>query len=295
MSCIKKQGQIHNWWVQLILAVVVIIVFLFLFKTIKEGADSSVTGKTCEQSIEANARGHIRGLAVDSEIKCPASLEPIMAKAEEEKKKEIAGKMSKCWAKFREGKAELFSENKIYCNICDVFEFEDKQAVKGFQSYLAETKMPGRDITYADYFSGYKTAEAEKAIPKLTLEQASLAKTQELDTSKRYSVIFVYAKGKDEIGKVTRHVSGQTSEGQAGLIVGAGAGVVAGASVGLTVFLLGSNPVGWAVGAVLIVGAGVDAAAYFLSSDNHPEWASFIMLKEYNAQSLKELNCQEIK
>ncbi len=294
MSC-TKQGQIHNWWIQLIIAVIVIIVFLFFFRIIKEGADSSVAGKTCEQSIEANTRGHIRGLAIDSEIKCPANLEPITAKKEEEKKREIATRMAQCWVKFKEGRAELFFENKIYCSICDVFEFEDKEPVKGFQSYLAETKMQGKEITYADYFSGYKTAEAGKALPKLTIEQASLAKTQELDTGKRYSVIFVYAKGKDEIGKAARHISGQTPEGKAGLIVGAGAGVAAGASVGLTVFLLGSNPVGWAAGAALVVGAGVDAAAYFLSSDNHPEWASFIMLKEHNAQSLKELNCQEIK
>ncbi len=290
-----KQGQIHSFWIQLIIAVFIILALLYFVYLSRVGAFTILSEKSCEQSIDANIRGHIRGLAIDTDINCPTNTNPIIAKSQEDKKKEVAERMNKCWTKFRAGKEELFAENKIYCSICDVFEFEDKASVAGFSDYLSKTKIENEDITYIDYFSGYNTPQAEKALPKLTLAQLQQTKTDELDTSKRYSIIFVYAKGKDEVAKVVRHITWQTPEGKTGFIAGAGTGVAAGATVGITVFLIGSNPVGWAVGTAVVVGAVVDAGAYFLSSDNHPEWASFIMLKEYNAQSLKDLNCQEIK
>ncbi len=290
-----KKAQAHKFWIQLIIAAIVILVFMSLFYILKEGAKDIVDERTCRESIEANARGHIRGITIDSEINCPTNLEPIKSENEEEKKKELAERMKECWGKFKEGKNELFAGNRIYCSICDVIEFEDKDKITGFQDYLVKTNIPGKDISYADYFSGYETPKAKDVIKNLDLSQIKAMQTSEIDGDKRYAVIFVYAKGKDEIEKVTRHITAQTTMGKAGLIVGAGTGVAAGATVGITVFLLGSNPIGWAVGATVVVGGAVNALFYFLSSDNHPEWASFILLKEYNAQNLKEINCQEIK
>lgn len=280
----------------LIIAAIVVVVLLVFLKIFSNGVVPLTKDQVCEQSINANARGHIRGLTIDSEINCPTNIESIKSKTEPEKKKEIAERMEKCWTKFKMGKAELFSQNKIYCSICDVFEFEDKEKIVGFQSYIMETRIPNKDITYLDYFSGYETPRAEEILSNIDPAKLKEAQIAGLDSKKRYSVIFLYAKGEKEMEQALRHVSGQTTAGKAGAI---GSGVVAGAA-GLTaigMLAVGSGPVGWVVLGIGTIAAvtGVEWVTYGLSSDNHPDWVSFIMLQEYNAQSLKELNCQEIK
>ncbi len=282
-------------WAGLIIAVVVIFALLFLPNLLKKETPALAKETVCRESIDANTRGHIRGLTIDNEIDCPTNLNPVAGKTNDEKEKEIAERMRACWSKFGEGKSELFAGNKIYCSVCDVFKIEDKQNVKGLQAYILQTNVPNKEFTYMSYFTGYQTEKAQQEVMgKLNPVQLEAVKNADIDGSKTYAVIFVYAKGKDELNKLFRHATGQTDEGKLGFVIGGGAGVAAGATAGFAVLGL-SNPIGWAAIAGGAVFLGVEGIFYALSSDNHPEWASFIMLKEYNAQSLKELNCQELK
>lgn len=291
-----KRAELHNFWIPFIFAVIVIVAFLGILYMFRIGTVSYLTAETCKESIDANARGHLRGITIDSDIKCPTKVFAIASQDNEKKEKIIANEMNDCWTKFNAGKSELFSGNKIYCSICSVMDFEDKKNVDNFQNYLVNTNAPNKDISYADYFSGFQTSKSQEAMQKLTPAQLSQLQATSIDGKKSYAVIFLYARGKDEMQKVVRHLTGQTAEGQNGRI-GFGVGLVAGAGAGagIAIFALGSNPIGWAIGGAFVVGSAVDAAFYFLSNDNKPQWASFIVLTEYNAQSLKELNCQELK
>ncbi len=287
-----------------VLGLVIVVVILLVIKVWYDDVSGHTPKEVCRQSVDAAALSNIGGVDLSAEVNCPTQYKEIKTNDENTIKRELANQMSDCWWQFGEGKKELFSAaSKTYCVVCSVTSFENKdKKVRGFSKYLIETNAPGKKIKYIDYFNGYETSKAEEIVGGIDPETLAGLENEELDTSKSYATLFVYAKGKDEMQKIANHLFMRTPEGKGGAIVGGILGVGAGISTGFGVVgvlgLLVSNPVGWAagigIGAAAITVITVEAISYRFSSDNAPEWAAFVVFREYSSEAIKDLGCMEL-
>ena len=258
--------------------------------------DSGTQKETCKNSVYIHGSTKLGDYSLDTDIKCPTQELHIKTRDHNVAKQNIAKAMYDCWDQFAQGKLNLFGdEETIYCSICHIITFRHKnKEILGFANYLATQKIPMKGgITYLDFFMNYETPQSEGVIPEMDESQQESFNEGIIDTSKTYATIFAYAKGKDQMEKIQRHLSGSTTAGEIGIAVG----VTAAGTV--IVIILASNPIGWVVaGVALVVGAVVYAATqvitFFFSPDNEPEWASFILFKEYNNASLNEIGCETI-
>ncbi len=92
----------------------------------------------------------------------------INVKNKQEMYEALAEEMADCWWMFGEGKINYVSNKdftkKLYCSICSQFNFDD--SIKDifpsgfidkddfYINYLAKTKIPRKEITYAEYLFG---------------------------------------------------------------------------------------------------------------------------------------------
>ena len=84
--------------------------------------------------------------------------------------------MKECWYKFGEGKYTLFQEENTYCGVCEWMEFDGSSEITGLNTYMENTLMNKAGSTYAEYL-GIKGGN------------------DRIDTSKLYSIMFVYSRG----------------------------------------------------------------------------------------------------
>lgn len=295
-----KPLNLLTWLFLGLIAISVLASVFFVFKT---EVSAQTPKEVCKQSVKIAALSNkIFGVDRSEEINCPTQYEEIKIRDEEAIKKKLASKMYDCWWQFWAGQEELFNTPKIYCVICSVTSFENKdRKIRGFSKYLMETEIPGKRIKYIDYFSGFETSKADEVVGEIEPEVLAGLENEELDTSKKYAVLFVYAKGKDNMEKIANHLFMKTPEGKLGAIASGIFGPIAGIGAGLGVIgSLGmvSNPVGWAIGigvgtAALTV-VGIELISYHFSSDNAPEWAAFVVFREYTAENIQELGCMEL-
>ncbi|MEK6853962.1 MAG: hypothetical protein AABX60_01385, partial [Nanoarchaeota archaeon] len=149
-----------------------------------------------------------------------------------------------------------------------------------------------------DYLASYKTAKAEDVLGKIE-NTPLLAELEqhELEGKSDYAIVFVYRRGIDEIKRIARHITGQSTESQAGYIIGVFGGGLAGSGAFLTLTTIGvaAGPAGWiALGAGVTVVGIASAVAFFLSGDAPPEWASYIVLREWNADETTNILKDEL-
>src|SRR3989338_11185932 len=149
--------------------------------------------------------------------------------------------MYDCWYQYGEGKLNLFKDEATFCSVCAFVNIEAAESVKGLPAYLMTEQVPDKSgKLYSDYLANYKTSKAEQVLGAIKdtplLDRASEA---ELKGKTNYAVVFVYAKGKDEPEKLAKHLTAQTTAGKTGLIIGVGAGTVAGTTAALTLVSFG--------------------------------------------------------
>lgn len=275
----------------LVLMLAAIVSYLFFSKGIGEASDRSAAVTACRESVYRNARLHISGIEFPTTVNCPAHKIKITKTdtddAQEAAKKTIADAMYDCWLQYGEGKLNLFKDEATFCAVCSFINIEDDKAVKGLMAYLMNEQIPDKSgRLYADYLASYKTSKAEQVLGAIKgTPLVDRASGGELKAKSTYAVAFVYAKGKDELEKLGKHLTAQTTAGKTGLVIGVGAGTVAGATTALTLVSLGvaAGPVGWAaLGVGVSVLAVVEVVSFFASPDNVPEWAAFTALREWN-------------
>jgi len=292
----NKKAITKNYLLSLILVVVFIFIMMLFLSEYSKKVDTGTQKEICKDSVLMHGATKLGDYALDTDIKCPTQELKITSQDPEKIKYQMAKAMYDCWDQFAQGKLNLFGdEETIYCNICHLITFKHKnQEITGFQEYLATKAIPGKGgITYLDFIMNYETPNSAGVIPEMDESQQESFNEGIIDTSKTYATIFAYAKGQDQMTKIKNHLSGSTTPGEIGIAVGAtAAGTV-------MVIILASNPIGWGVAAVaIIVGTIVYATTqlitFFFSTDNVPEWASFIIFKEYDAESLDSIGCEYI-
>ena len=153
------------------------------------------------------------------------------------------------------------------------------------------SKYPGSP-TYSEFCSGYKTKGSEELFGEQSFEQF---KDVPLDTNKEYAVVFVYAKGENEIKELVGYFFG-TSASHLGMYVGGGlfvlgAGLIAtgvAAEIGVPVVMISNSVM---VGGLNIFGWSA-IANYFTNNKLTMEWMSFFLIVEFDEKELSGIPCE---
>ncbi len=293
-----------------ILVLFMAVVFLAFTGKISRTANDMSVEEQCRASVIRNARYHIAGINLGSEIDCPTrTLELKKEYDQKEAKEKLARAMYGCWRQFGQGRLNLFSGEGVFCNVCYVVDVNTKEPITDFTGYLLKTPSPTENMYYYDYLSSFETSKAGEILGKLELVQIKL-EDYEISNEKgdnKYAILFVYAKGQDSLEKIRKQLFMQSAAGKITTPLAAGFGVAAGigTSAGIVAYIAGA-PV--TVPATIVVGAGVvggilvatgiEAVGLMFNPDTPPEWAAFNLLRAWNPDEtpkiLKdELGCQE--
>lgn len=278
-----------------ILVVIVTIIIILLFQARLKEIYTNLTSKNiCKSSVKAMDVVSIKNIAISSDIKCPLQRIEIKEKNPEQIKREFARLYYNVCDEFGQGSLNLFGKRETtFCVIRDKITFSQKDAIiNDFGKYLAEENIPGQQLTYAEFCSGYKTGRAVELFKDQELAQFS---EMPIDTNKEYAVIFVYAKGEEEIREIIKFLFG-TSESHiamyigAGLVTGGGLLVYTGkgAVLGVPLVIAGKA----IAGGGLALFSGASLVNYFTNENLKMEWASFFLIREFNEDELKKLPCE---
>ena len=278
MTSIKKGEAQTALLVKMITVFTLGFVFFILIKNTGQANVNIAEKSTCKESVQQYVQlksfGHnkLAGIVVGDtlasigSIKCPVQLKTINPSNQERAKKQLADAMVDCFDEFGANNADLFDTNRgttnHYCVVCSKITFTDTtKKIEHFADYLGEEFIPGKRMTYFQYFKGETVAEGEaNTLTDMSTGEktpGALKNTPfDIDTSTPHAILFTYSKSTgwwDDI------VAGEVG-GTVGIIVG---GAVAG-------FFTGG--VGWVVagGAVVgLTGAGFGVA----STDTlHSKW-----------------------
>src|SRR3989338_3989519 len=124
-----------------VLIVALIFVFIAFTDEIKTLYLGAVGKSACRASVEAHSALCLKGLKPE-EIKCPAVSLTIKDKKQEVIKENIAKSMLDCWGQFGKGEKEFCGSTGVYCSVCTVMKFENKEKIEGLSAYLALASIP---------------------------------------------------------------------------------------------------------------------------------------------------------
>ena len=289
----SKKAVLNKFLISSVIILVTILIIAAFQSSFFKKTDKGTAKEICKSSVLMHSMGRMGSFSLDLEAKCPTQEVYIKTNDDNQRKYELAKTMYDCWDQFGEGKLELFGdEETIYCHVCHVIAFKDKDSeVEGFPDYLATKSIPGMNkISYLDFFMNYETPHSKGVVQEMDPQDTESIKEATIDTSKTYATIFAYAKGEDGMAKIKTFLSG---EGQASHSFLIGVGIGAGAAILVGVGLV-SNPVGWIILGVGVVVMGVAAAISYFFDDNEVEWSSFILFREYDEDALTDIGCEYI-
>ncbi|GIU69245.1 MAG: hypothetical protein KatS3mg002_0481 [Candidatus Woesearchaeota archaeon] len=285
----KKKGFMNDAVLGIIAVLIVIILSTAIYKFFQTTKEKMEV-QNCRNSIAAHSiLAKTSQGEIFTDIKCRTRELTIDAKNHYKAKKTIAEDMRRCWYEWQKGNAQLFKGEGIFCHICSIYDFKQKdEKIEKFQTFLMTENIDIRSIypedtqkiTYSQYFQGFTTEKLEEIKDKPV--KIEFRDTVIIDSSKKYATIFVYVSGKTELQEFM--------EG------GARTGIfVAGASVaGVGALLLMAGPPGWVADAILLIGIGVTTVIQAFTFEE-PQWMSFIQFMEYNATQISELGCQYLE
>lgn len=304
MKLSQNKRGIEKGTLVLLIAVLVLAGYVLLpfSKDVAEAGTKSLAVKSCAVSVDANARLRLGKLELPTAITCPAR--ELAISDEETANKRLAEELADCWYQYGEGKLNLFREDEgTFCTVCAFINIKTKESVKGLPDYLMAEQLPDNSgRLYYDYLSGYKTSRAEQVFGALKNPGVFDAATKnELKPGTTYAIIFQYLKGEEAFRNFVEHITLQTTAGKIGFFTGLIA-APGGAAIGAGAVMAFSGPIGWGV----LIGAGVgigvafgvsEGLSLFLSPDNIPELASFIVVREWSGETAEsvlgdELGCE---
>jgi len=202
---------------------------IFLFKSNAFATD--VIEDDCWRQVEAKAFSLIFFDEKENEasILCPTKYKTVEAgMTDEEIKDMIAEDTLSCWTDWGRGEKNLFKEEEgIFCHECYHYTFEDKgRRIANMENYLIDKTKNGE--SYLALLSPYRTEDITGIEEEVKRSLPATFPT--VDTSKDWSLIFKYVKGKDKI-------IGELQKEDAIQGVGVGVGVM---SAGIAAYSVGT-------------------------------------------------------
>lgn len=208
----SKKALEKKYVVLMIIALITIALIVLLFINLKNSQrfdrdachEAVVYRGTINEALDNDLE--IGKIIVDRAVQairlsCKTDEITISTTDKEEIKKQIADEMTSCWAMLGEGKVNFFGrgwsdENR--CVFCSKIKFSDKvkknvDEINDLSTFMLETRMPGKDITYTDFLAGseehipYKKVEGfDVAAPKektLSLDDLETSEEPDIDVS----------------------------------------------------------------------------------------------------------------
>ena len=203
----------------IIIGLITLGIVIFLFYQVWKTSDLSA--EACHQSVIERATLYetaesleplkaVEQKAAESiKLSCKTEEVVIDAGNEEEIEQEIANEMAKCWSMMGEGKVNFFGRHwwndEMRCVICTKIDFSEKarkvDEINDFSNFLLNENMPGKEITYSDYFAGANEHLKQERIEELKIpapksnESLELSEGVEMTTirpseGKKYAVVF---------------------------------------------------------------------------------------------------------
>jgi len=113
-------------------------------------------------------------------------------------KEELAKQMKWCWDSWGKGEYVLFNGTGTFCHVCTMMRFEKRdKEIPNFLTYLTETKVPGTDVTYFEYF--YPLSRGERFDTEEMKQQLLKQGEPQLDTEEDLAVLFYYVRGSEKV------------------------------------------------------------------------------------------------
>jgi len=284
-----RRGMTTGMIVTLVMMVVVLIIFVLFIINTTTDIKAKTARDICKASVRANAALRIGTQEFSSKLECFTEERTIDVRAPEETKRQLAKALTDCADQFWQGKLELFSEDGVFCHICSIISFSDKgKTIDGFKQFLFTTPMSGT-TTYAQFLSGYQSANAG-----VIGTQQQVFQQDTLDTSKQYAPVFVYIRGRDKIEHYMQKVGGYTA-GTGILLIGVGL-IVKGGVTFVVSWWTGAGAVAGAVmtiSGVVVAGVGLAIDAWtYLFGGAPTEWMAMTQFVQYQPEALKALGCE---
>lgn len=301
---LNKKGMDPNVLYMSVLAMVIIVLIAMMIFKFFDTAKEKLEIQDCKNSIGAHALlAKTSQREIFTDIKCQTREYNIDAKNHESARREIAEDMRRCWYEWQKGDAQLFEGEGTFCHVCAIYNFKQKdQKIDKFQTFLMRENIEIKksiypedteEMPYIQYMGPYKTEQLDE-IEKFPI-RTEVIDNQIIDTSKKYTTLFVYISGKDETEEALEG-GGRTGYATRGgfylatgtLVATAGAkGVLSATLTGAAV----SGPVGWIVGGVILAGLGIYILTDALTPEQ-PQWMAYVVFREYTPEEIKEMGCQ---
>jgi hypothetical protein len=279
-----RQGSFTQLAIGILIIAGVVILLIYLGRTayssyqIAEDSDckASIVSQSMLLKLSKNE--------ANGSIYCPTKYYKIPGKNENEIKRAVAESLKTCWGTWGKGELVLFRDRGIYCQVCSVMTFDNKNIkIDGLMDYLATQNIQSESMTYAKYLKYFASDEATDAVKQ---KISSISSQPELDTSKRYASLFIYAKGKTMMQRFFDWFSPSGGTLSGGAVAGTGTTVLAGGGM----LAMG---VGFTVAAPVAIIGGIAVGVVALESADDDSYAATNLLVEYDGEKLKELGCTE--
>ncbi len=199
----KKATMIFSKIIMVIISIVAIIILGMLLSKIGNISEKTTYEAGCKASIATFSKlskaqkfttlGSAPGESDAESVNCPTQYITFKKRTSKtEQTQEIANLMAQCFNIYGAGKVSLVGvNNKLFCGICSVIEFEKKDQVLEIPYYLMTHKAPYKKDsgypTYYEYITGSKPSAS-------LLEKFKSSPVGKLEGSKRYVIIYEYMK-----------------------------------------------------------------------------------------------------
>jgi hypothetical protein len=301
----KRKGEITTQ--QIVLLIILIISFaVILFLLIRLNLGRQTDQEICHNSIVMRSTSIADDaiplkcsrvyICISKDGSCERMTDPDVKKVETEEEvyNVLAEEMATCWWMFGEGKIDYVGKDKFlkdnYCSICSQIGFDesvkdisgigDEISKDKLYDYLSKTKMPDKEINYAEYFFGTNDiGRLKRTALKLEDGEDIVAGTfGTMDLERQHFVMM----------GITSEVTGRAWK----MVVG---GVVA-----LGGLVTGYTWAGLIIGAVVVgageVTQGIEPEISAIIVEGNGIKNSFMAptIQEANSNSLKKLNCYDV-
>jgi len=189
----EKRGQIsQSVIISIIILLLVAGILFYFFKVMPY--KPIVDKQACYQSVllrSQNILGVNPGQKLQVPLNCKTEEIEINSVDSDFIKREIANAMYDCWWMLGEGERNFFSKTVMgstHCTVCSRIKFGEStqkkiKEIKDFDLYLQNTKIPKKNLTYMDYFTGGNEFEKIADSPI------------NIDTRKEYAITYSLSEG----------------------------------------------------------------------------------------------------
>lgn len=291
----EKKGELTTQQIVLLIILIAsfVVILFFIFQlnlgktTEQETCHNSVvqrgSGILPKESIPLNCKTQY--ICISKDGSCEKVTSPQIEKVNSinETYKVLAEQMADCWWMFGEGKLNYIGDgftSSLYCSLCSQISFDDSITFfpnseinkNNFYNYLSSTNAPGKEVSYLEYMTGIKDSTS--------IEQSLRDNSKDfgkINLNKQYYIVMGIF---NQIGIAT-WIAG-------GVVAGAGVAlaiVTGGASIPLTVAIIGGGAIGGGAGYFIGTTVKGESGQNFLSPT----------IIEANSADYESLKCASIK